>query len=163
MAVVFVTRMENGTTKNEGLCMKCAKELGIKPISDYIEKLGITDEDLDAMDQDMNHFLSEIENISPDGEENDGEDAKGKAPAIDLQRIFGSSGASIPDNASGISGEKMKTTSKSKETKRKYLSSYCIDLTGRAREEKLDRVIGREAELARMMQILCRRASVKPP
>ena len=162
MAVVFVTRMENGTTKNEGLCMKCAKELGIKPISDYIEKLGITDEDLDAMDQDMNHFLSEIENISPDGEENDGEDAKGKAPAIDLQRIFGSSGASIPDNASGISGEKMKTTSKSKETKRKYLSSYCIDLTGRAREEKLDRVIGREAELARMMQILCRRQKNNP-
>ena len=83
MAVVFVTRMENGETKNEGLCLKCAKELGIPQVNDILEKMGISDDDLENME-------NEIGSMFPSGDDGDPDDPASRAPAVDFEKLFGS-------------------------------------------------------------------------
>ena len=160
VAVVFVTRIDNGTAHNEGLCLKCAKELGIKPISDYLEKMGIGDDELENMDDDINSIMQNLTGGLPEVANGDDD---GHAPSINLSSILG---GNMPqgkaENMGGKSDKNGDKTDKEKDKKRKYLSAYCIDLTKKARDGKLDKVIGRESEIQRMMQILCRRQKNNP-
>ena len=161
-AVVFITRMEGEKTVNDGLCLVCAKELGIKPVNDLMEKFGISDEDMELMDQQ----LGEIMNM--DGEEGDGFAPGGAATFPFLQNIFGN----LQQN--GQMSEEKKTADdketaakeekerKKREKKRKYLSQYCTDLTARARDGQIGRIIGRDREIYRVMQILSRRTKNNP-
>ena len=167
VAIVFITKIENGQTKNEGLCLKCARELHIKPVDDVINKMGISDEDLDSITGDMMNALSGVEDmmdVDNDGSDDSEDDGK-TATFPFLNRLFGGSptppaqgdGAQNNDRQPRQDGDKAP-----KQPKRKFLDNYCIDLTARAREGKLDSMIGREEELERVIQILNRRQKNNP-
>ena len=167
VAIVFITKIENGQTKNEGLCLKCARELHIKPVDDVINKMGISDEDLDSITGDMMNALSGVEDmmdVDNDGSDDSEDDGK-TATFPFLNRLFGGpptppaqgDGAQNDDRQPRQDGDKAP-----KQPKRKFLDNYCIDLTARAREGKLDSMIGREEELERVIQILNRRQKNNP-
>ena len=162
-AVVFITKIENGQTKNEGLCLKCARELHIKPVDDVIDKMGITDEELESLSGDMMNALSGVEELMPT-DENEGEDDDGKTATFPfLNRLFGGPGQNGKDKESGGPAAPQPNGKDSpRGGKRKFLDSYCIDLTARAKEGKLDNMIGREEELERVIQILNRRQKNNP-
>ena len=160
VAVVFITRMEDGKTFNEGICLKCARELGIKPVNDILEKMGIGEEDFDRMSAEIGNMF-EGGNLPSELDKENGVD--GGAPAIDFPKLFQDAGF-IPKASSDKSGEgkgKEKEEKKA-EQKKKFLSTYCQNLTDRAREGKLDRIVGRDRELSRVIQILCRRQKNNP-
>ena len=166
VAVIFITRIEAGQTKNEGLCLKCARELHIKPVDDVINKMGISDEDLDSLSGDMMNALSGVEDIMPT-DEDESEDDDGKTATFPfLNRLFG--GPAAAGGAQNENQERPKNDAPGtapaapKTPKRKYLDSYCIDLTARAKAGKLDSMIGREEELERVIQILNRRQKNNP-
>ena len=164
VAVVFITKIENGQTKNEGLCLKCARELHIKPVDDVIEKMGISDEDLDSISGDMMNALSGAEELLPTDDEG-GEDDDGKTATFPfLNRLFGGANGAGSANGGTASGTPPKNESKDapRGGKHKFLDNYCIDLTQRAAEGKLDRMIGRAEELERVIQILNRRQKNNP-
>lgn len=153
VAVVFVTRIEGDKSFNEGLCITCAKELGIKPISDIIEKMGVSEDELEAMAGELSGSLPDI------ADQKDGDDDEGRAPAIDIRNLF----RGMPQQQA--EGEKTEAGTKKqdkKQEKYKFLDAYCINLTERARGGKLDNIVGRESELERVMQILCRRQKNNP-
>ncbi len=154
VAVVFVTRMEGNKTINEGLCLKCAKELGVKPVTDIIEKMGISEDDLEAMMDEVNALMPTDDESGDDG------DDSGRAPAIDFGSLFPRMQGGEGGKQQGQNGEK-KAEDKKKSDK-KHLSQFCQDLTAKAREGKLDKIVGREKELSRVMQILCRRQKNNP-
>ena len=166
VAVIFITRIEAGQTKNEGLCLKCARELHIKPVDDVINKMGISDEDLDSLSGDMMNALSGVEDIMPT-DEDESEDDDGKTATFPfLNRLFG--GPAAAGGAQNENQERPKNDAPGtapaapKTPKRKYLDNYCIDLTARAKAGKLDSMIGREEELERVIQILNRRQKNNP-
>ena len=166
VAVVYISKIENGQTINEGLCLKCAKELGLPQVNDMMRRMGITDEDLDAISDEMMQAFGGAESmeglIPQDDEDDDSEDGK-TATFPFLSRLFGNGEAPAPTNGEnsgrGHEGRERKTD---KAPKRKYLDSYCINLTERARAGKLDAVIGREQEIERVVQILNRRQKNNP-
>ena len=165
-AVVFITKIEGSETKNEGLCLKCARELHIKPVDDMMEKMGISDEDLDAITSEMAGMLGGLENMADlmAPEDDDGESTDdGKTTTFPfMNRLFG--GGETPPAGPGpeSSGERPGNQRKEKNKKGKFLDNYCISLTGRAREGKLDNMIGRKEELERVIQILNRRQKNNP-
>ncbi|MBR6839709.1 MAG: ATP-dependent Clp protease ATP-binding subunit, partial [Oscillospiraceae bacterium] len=165
VAVVFITKIENGQTKNEGLCLKCARELHIKPVDDVINKMGLSDEDLEGLTGEMMNALSGVEDLTPVDETDSGSDDDGKTATFPfLNRLFGG-GNNSAENAPPPSQDRPGGNNQSAPKnggKRKFLDSYCIDLTRRAREGKLDRMIGREEELERVIQILNRRQKNNP-
>ncbi len=160
VAVVFTTRLENGKSTSDGLCIKCAKEIGIpvdNMLGDIMNKFGISPEQLDSMEDDIDKMMSEglIPSESDDMEE-------GGAPAINMPQLFGD--MPLPEKAQGDAPKGGKRQKENKEEKKKYkfLDTYCRNLTKRAEDGKLDRIIGREKELARVIQILCRRQKNNP-
>ena len=163
VAIVFITKIEAGQTKNEGLCLKCARELHIKPIDDVINKMGISDDDLDSLTGDLSSAMSGLESLMPVEEGDDSIEDDGKTATFPfLNRLFGGSN---PGDTGGNSAEAHRRPERKenpKAPKRKFLDSYCIDLTQRAREGKLDNMIGREEELERVIQILNRRQKNNP-
>ena len=166
VAVVFITKLEGGVQKNEGLCLKCARELHIKPVDDMIEKMGISDEDLDNLSGEMMNALNGVESlmdmsIDPDNDANDDSDDDGKTATFPfLNRLFGN-GNNTPAESNNAAAQQPPKEG-GKPPKRKFLDNYCIDLTARAREGKLDSMIGREEELERVIQILNRRQKNNP-
>ncbi|MFT9056098.1 MAG: ATP-dependent Clp protease ATP-binding subunit [Ethanoligenens sp.] len=154
IAVVFITRVENGKTINDGLCIQCARELGIKPVNDLVEKMGVSDEDLENMG-------SELENLIA-GSATDGEAASGSpsSPFPFLENLF--QGTNQGNNGSGNEKTREPKVHENKAVKHKYLDSYCINLTGKAEDGKIDRIVGREREIYRVEQILCRRTKNNP-
>ena len=164
VAIVFITKIEAGQTKNEGLCLKCARELHIKPIDDVINKMGISDDDLDSLTGDLSSAMSGLESLMPVEEGDDSIEDDGKTATFPfLNRLFG--GGSNPGDNGGSNAEaprRPEPKENGKAPKRKFLDSYCIDLTQRAREGKLDNMIGREEELERVIQILNRRQKNNP-
>ena len=161
MAVVFITKLENGEKKNEGVCITCAKELGLpleNMLGDMMNKLGISSEELAGMEDEMARMMENGGNLPDMMADNDLDDDEGRAPAIDLQKLFGGK----PANAPNVEGAKAQGGEKEKEKKRKFLDSYCKDLNREAREGKLDAIVGREKELARVIQILSRRQKNNP-
>ena len=168
VAVVFITKIENGQAKNEGLCLKCARELHIKPVDDIINKMGISDEDLDGLTGEMMNALSGLEELPSLDEAESGADDDGKTATFPfLSRLFGGPNGGgqgqqpAPPQDKGRN-EGAAQTQPPRSIKRKFLDSYCIDLTQRAREGKLDAMIGREEELERVIQILNRRQKNNP-
>ena len=169
VAVVFITKLEGGVQKNEGLCLKCARELHIKPVDDMIEKMGISDEDLDNLSGEMMNALNGVESLmdmslDPDSDgDSDGDDDGKTATFPFLNRLFGN-GNNTPAESGNNSGSAPQQTQKEggKPQKRKFLDNYCINLTDRARAGKLDNMIGREEELERVIQILNRRQKNNP-
>ena len=162
--MVFYSRFENGETINEGVCLQCAKEMGL-PIDNMLdgvlEKMGIPKEELENMEDEIMGMISEIPeaDIVP----SDDSDADGKAPAIDFSKLFGEGGFMSGGKEKGKNGSaKDKKAGKEKDGARKYLDTYCQNLTAKAIEGKLDRIVGRDRELARVIQILCRRQKNNP-
>ena len=158
-AVVFMSNPLQPNAEPEGLCLMCAKELGIKPVDDMLKSMNISDEDIEMM---SNQFLDVMsgEDMSIDDEAlNDETFDMGTAPAIPfLKNLFGGNKEKTEDNTE----EKSKNDKQPKKKKRKFLDQYCNNLTQRAREGKLDTVIGRDRELDRMLQILSRRSKNNP-
>ncbi len=161
VAVVFVTKLENGNKVSEGLCIKCAKELGVpvdNMLGDVMDKFGLSQEQLDAMESGMEEMMSEgmIPTANDDLED-------GGAPAIDLPQLFKDAGFPVPEQSAEKSAPKKPKTNEGEKKKRyKFLDTYCRNLTKRAEDGKLDRIVGREKELARVIQILCRRQKNNP-
>ena len=156
IAVVFITKVENGQSTNEGLCIKCAKELGIKQVDDIVERMGITDEDLDGLNSEMMALMN------PDAEDDD-EDEIGSRTATfpNMSRLFG--GANIvPSQEPKKENDTPHAEKPQKSKKRKFLDTYCQNLTAKARENRLDKVVGREVETERVVQILNRRQKNNP-
>ena len=166
VAVIFVTRIEGGETKNEGLCLKCAKELGIKPVEDMMKKMGISEEDLEGLTNEMMSAFGGaegMESLTPQPDD-DQEDDEGRTATFPfLNRLFG--GQPAQDSPSGEQTRQQreeKSAGKERQPKRKFLENYCISLTNRAQEGKLDRIVGRDSELERVVQILNRRQKNNP-
>lgn len=163
VAVVYISHIENGRAVNEGICLKCAKELGIKSVDDIMKKMGITDEELDRVDEEMNSIFgtdaSGAPNLpdTPPGDPEDGEE--GRAPTIDFRSFFGK-GNPMQDPR-GKPGERTKNT-KGGAPKRKFLEQYCRSLNQRVIDGNMDRIVGREKELERVVGILCRRQKNNP-
>ncbi len=157
-AVVFITRMERDKTVNEGLCLVCAKELGIKPVDDILKKMGINDEDIDNIAGEMDQMLE----AAGDGSlESDDVDNEHGAPAIDFKNLFSNFGFPMNSTPKADDDKKSKNNKK-KDEQKKILSTYCTDLTEKARSGKTDRIVGRDRELERVIQILCRRQKNNP-
>ena len=162
IAVVFITKMENGVTLNEGYCLKCARSLGIPQIDQAVKQMGFSEEDLDNLSDEMSSMFGQID--AGDHDEDDMDSQTATFPL--LNQLFG--GIAQPKNEPPAerdepsdekeNGEK----SKKKTKKHKFLDSYCMNLTGRAREGKLDKVIGRDVETERVVQILNRRQKNNP-
>ena len=164
IAVVFITRIENGQAKNEGLCLKCPKELGLKPVDDIIDKMGIQDTDLDNLTEEMTSMLNGL--ADPGQVDEDDENVGETATFPFLNKLFN---AQMPprddlpapkDPAKG--GKERKSAPAKQGSNKKYLTAYCACLTDKARKGELDVLIGRDTELERVVQILNRRQKNNP-
>ncbi len=166
VAVVFMTRMENGKTINEGLCLQCAKELGIGPVNELMEKMGITDDEIENMnDQLMGMMDEDGEEIDLDSDSDDSDFVPGGAQTFPfLQNMFGKMNGAAGQNPQETPEKKTCRPDKreKKAPKRKFLEAYCTDLTQKARDGQLDRIIGRDEEIYRVVQILNRRTKNNP-
>ena len=159
-AVIFITKIENGQSTNEGICLKCARELNIKPVEDIIKRMGLTDEDLESLTDEMMEAMGGIESLT---EQEDNTDEGRTAQFPFLNRLFGGPDDTPPRDFPRPNREqKEKEQGPSGGKKRKYLESYCISLTRRAADGKLDKIVGREVETERVVQILNRRQKNNP-
>ena len=170
-AVIFITRIENGHSTNEGICLKCARELNIKPVEDIIKRMGLTDEDLESLTDEMMEAMGGLDGLTEQDEQEDSTEDGKTATFPFLNRLFGGPDDSPPrdfprpgrdpkEKEQGSGGHGAAAGHGSK--RRKYLESYCISLTRKAAESKLDRIIGRETETERVVQILNRRQKNNP-
>ena len=166
VAVVFISRMnEKNEMVNEGLCLKCAAQLGLPQVEDMMKRMGITPEDLENINSEMMQAFGGAEELDApvdEGEEDDEESGK-TATFPFLNRLF-NNGSNPPaeQQPSQNGGAGQQGTGRKTEKKRKFLDNYCINLSQRAREGKLDAVIGREQEIERVVQILNRRQKNNP-
>ncbi|MDY6179826.1 MAG: AAA family ATPase, partial [Candidatus Faecousia sp.] len=161
IAVVFITKVENGVTLNEGYCLKCARSLGIPQIDQAVKQMGISEEDLDLLSDEMSSMFGQRDDTDQEEDEIDSQTATFPL----LNQLFGSSGnmpAPQPRPPKKEEPPQNEGKGKKKNHKHKFLDSYCMDLTGRARDGKLDKVIGREVETERVIQILNRRQKNNP-
>ena len=159
IAVVFITRVENGKTINDGLCLQCARELGIKPVNDLVEKMGVSEEDLENMGNELENLM----NNNNDNNDNDENFEPGGAATFPFLENLFNQGQNGPGNSSANNERTREQKPKdNRSLKHKYIDNYCINLTGKAREGKIDRIIGRENEIYRVEQILCRRTKNNP-
>ena len=150
-ATVYIMKLENNVQKQEGLCLVCAKELGIKPVNDMMTKMGITEEELENMEK---MFSEMLPTLSENGEDEDGEEG----PTIDFSKLMKNAGFST-----GEQGKKENNDGdKKKKDERKHLNTFCHNLTQDALNGKLDRIVGRQRELERVIQILSRRQKNNP-
>jgi len=168
IAVVFITRQENGQNVNEGLCLKCAKNLGLPQVDEMMRRMGITDEDLDNISNEMMGAFGGVENLEglTDADDPDADNEDGKTATFPfLSRFFGGNPAAN-DAQNGNEAEQTQSPRSNKKvekgSKHKFLDSYCINLSQRARDGKLDAVVGREEEIERVIQILNRRQKNNP-
>ena len=178
LAVVFITKIENGQTNNEGYCLKCARELGIKPVDDMISRMGLSDEDLDNLNGEMLDTMNGLEGLisgaqnrddEPEEDEEDDDNASQTATFPFLNKLFGNAGNNNPGEALTPQKEEPRQNpprgdkpNGQKNKKRKFLDTYCQNLTQKARDGKLDRIVGRDVETERVVQILNRRQKNNP-
>ena len=173
LAVVFITKIDGGKTVNEGLCLKCAKEMGIKPVDDMIERMGLSEDDLENLNSEMTEAMNGLESLlsqghdAEDGSEDDEADSQ-TATFPFLNKLFGAAGQgqdntpAVPEPEKTESRQRSGDKPNSKNKKHKFLDTYCQNLTQKARDGKLDRIIGREEETERVIQILNRRQKNNP-
>lgn len=153
VAVVFVSKFVDGKVDNEGYCLKCARELGISQVDAVMKQYGITEEDLEKMEPEIED-ASELPDTVPDEEGSD----DGKAPPINFMKLF----SGLLPFAGGMKTEKKPVVKGKPDDRKKFLGLYCTDLTAKAKNGGIDRIVGRDRELARVMQILCRRQKNNP-
>ena len=155
MAVLFLAHMENGEMKNKGLCLKCAQDLDIPQVREVMDKMGLNEEDLEAMNAQMTDLMEK------DPEELDGDfEVGGAQPFPFLQNLFGNQ----PDRPAKDTPpqERKPREEKKRRGKRKFLDNFCENLTEKAKNGKIDRIVGRDKEIYRMVQILNRRTKNNP-
>ena len=166
VAVVFISRTnEKNETVNEGLCLKCAAQLGLPQVEDMMKRMGISPDDLEGLNNEMMQAFGGAEEMSdlPEGDGEDDEESGKTATFPFLNRLFGSgSPAEKPEEGSAAGGKSRDTRERKADKKKKYLDNYCINLSQRARDGKLDAVIGRAEEIERVVQILNRRQKNNP-
>ncbi|MBQ8163232.1 MAG: ATP-dependent Clp protease ATP-binding subunit [Clostridia bacterium] len=150
-ATVYIMKIENNEQKQEGICLVCAKELGIKPVDDIMRKMGISDEELENMEKMVGEIMSEGNGIVPADDEDD------DSPTIDFGKLMRNTGFGPASDE-----DKKKKNNSDKKDKRKNLNTYCHNLTADALNGKLDKIIGRQRELERVIQILSRRQKNNP-
>ena len=156
VAVVFITKIENGNTLNEGFCLRCARQLGVPQIDQVVKQMGISEDELEELSEEMSSMFGQNENA--DADEDETESRTATFPL--LNQMFGSN---LPAKKEPQpEEEEPEAPKKKKSNKHKFLDAYCMDLTGRAREGKLDKVIGRDVEAERVIQILNRRQKNNP-
>ncbi len=165
-AVVFVNKMVDGKPNIEGLCLSCAKQRGINPLSSMMKQYGASDEDIENLNEQFNEILDSVEN----GDElglNDMDDSSN--PMASLSMMFNNMMSGLGENniqneetKTDTSKDEKKTTKNKKDKKRKFLDTFGTNLTQKAREGKIDRLIGRDMEIDRMTQILNRRSKNNP-
>lgn len=168
-AVVFVQKMEGDEVTPEGYCIQCAKELNIGPIRQMIDKLGLSDEDLETASEQMSQFMENMQDFDFGdlGEMFNPDNADG-AQTMPFADMFGGMMGANDDSdteekdSKGKKGRGKKRSKRSQDDSRKFLNSYCTNLTKRAKDGKLDKIIGRETEIDRTVQILCRRTKNNP-
>jgi len=166
IAVLFITRIENGNSLNEGYCLKCARSLGIPQIDEAVRQMGISEEDLDMLSDEMGNIFGQMD----DTDKHDDDEVDSQTATFPLlNQLFGgmsNMGGNPPAPRPPKKEKEEKADSgehpKKKAKKHKFLDSYCMDLTGRARAGKLDKVIGRDTETERVIQILNRRQKNNP-
>ena len=166
VAVVFISRMnEKGESVNEGLCLKCAAQLGLPQVEDMMKRMGITPDDLENLNSEMMQAFGgaeELGDVAQANEDGDEDEESGKTATFPfLNRLFGGNNNPPAEKGETPQRETGKESRKG-EKKHKYLDNYCINLSRRAREGKLDAVIGREEEIQRVVQILNRRQKNNP-
>ena len=161
IAVVFITKVENGVTMNEGYCLKCARSLGIPQIDQAVKQMGISEDDLDMLADEMSSMFGQRDN-SDDADDDEIDSQTATFPL--LNQLFGGNPnpPAQPQRPAKREEQSEEGKGKKKNKKHKFLDSYCMDLTGRAREGKLDKVIGRDVETERVIQILNRRQKNNP-
>ena len=160
VAVLFITRIENGVSVNEGYCLKCARSLGIPQIDDAVKQMGISEEDLDMISDEMGNIFGQAD----DSDKHDDDEIDSQTATFPLlNQLFGGAGSNLPVKPRKEKEEKgTGEHPKQKAKKHKFLDSYCMDLTGRAKNGQLDRIIGRDVETERVIQILNRRQKNNP-
>ena len=160
IAVVFITKIEGGVTMNEGYCLKCARGLGIPQIDQAVKQMGFSEDDLDTLSDEMSNMFGQID--QGDHDEDDMDSQTATFPM--LNQLFGSAPnmPAKPQEPAPKQESEPEEGGKKKNKKHKFIDAYCMDLTGRAREGKLDKVIGRDMETERVIQILNRRQKNNP-
>ena len=158
IAVVFITKVENGVTMNEGYCLRCARSLGIPQIETAVKQMGFSEDDLDTLSDEMSSMFAQLDG----GDEEDESESQTATFPLLNQLFGGNTPEKKPEKPDSGEEEEQKGKSKKKGTAHKFLDSYCLNLTGRAREGKLDKVIGRDVETERVIQILNRRQKNNP-
>ena len=159
VAVVFISKIENGNTLNEGYCLKCARGLGLPQIDQVVKQMGISEEDLDLLSDEMSSMFGQSE--AEDGAEDDENESQTATFPL-LNQLFGGSNMPAKQQPAEHEEEPKEPEKKKKKNKHKFLDSYCMDLTRRAKDGKLDKVIGRDVETERVIQILNRRQKNNP-
>ena len=163
VAVIFITKIENGKSTNEGLCLKCAKDLGIKQVDDMVKQMGISDEDLENLSGEMMSMLGGNPEQDPDIPEDDPDGQTATFPF--LNKLFGGltgQSGNLPTQREEPPKGGSTPPAQPPRKKHKFLDTYCLDLTQRARDGKLDRIVGRDEETERVIQILNRRQKNNP-
>lgn len=168
-AVIFIQKMEGDKATPEGLCIKCAREMNIGSINQMIDKMGISDEELEMASEQMANFMENMGDFDFGslGEMFNPENMDG-AQTMPFSELFGGgelsvqNGNSDNENAKGSKKRSKRPKKNSQDESRKFLNTYCNNLTSRAKEGKIDNIIGRESEISRTIQILCRRTKNNP-
>ena len=163
-AVVFITKVEGEKSTPEGLCIKCASELNIGPVKQMMESMGITADDIDEASEQLEAMMGSMSSDMDDEDSVDDFETGGASTAMPpfLKNLFGDN---LPQNnnvAENNESDKKEKKKEKKNKKRKYLNLYCTNLTQKAKEGKIDRIIGRDDEIYRVTQILCRRTKNNP-
>ena len=160
IAVVFISKIENGVTLNEGYCLRCARSLGIPQIDQAVKQMGISEEELDLISDEMSSMFGQRDDEDREDDEIDSQTATFPL----LNQLFGGSNmpSQQPRPPKKEEPSQDEGKGKKKKSKHKFLDSYCMDLTGRAKDGKLDKVIGRDVETERVIQILNRRQKNNP-
>ena len=168
-AVVFVTKIEDGEKKTEGLCLQCARELGVPVddiMGDQLKKFGISPDQMDELEQNMAELAESADFADLVDDDNPALPDDGGAPSINIQKIiseaFGNKEVSPDNGPKKAKDSKSQKKSEDNKPKREILDRYCKNLTDMARKGRLDHIVGRENELARVIQILCRRQKNNP-
>ena len=161
-AVLFIQKMEDGKVVPEGLCIKCAREMNVGSINQMIDQLGISDEELEQASEQMSQFMENMQDFDfgSVGEMLDPDNAEG-AQTLPFASLFGNN-SSENETKDGKSSGRKKGKKGRKEDPRKFLNNYCNNLTAKAKRGEIDAIIGREKEISRAIQILCRRTKNNP-
>ena len=160
-AVVFLSDMSNPNAEPNGLCLVCAKEMGLKPVDDMLKRMNISDEDIEQMSEQFMDLMA-LDEESDDAALNDETFDLGTAPAMPfINKIFGNL-AGMQTNKSEEKSETKESKEKPKKKKRRFLEQYCTNLTEKAKAGQIDRIVGRDKELYRTIQILSRRSKNNP-